>query len=81
MTARGALFHDIGKAETHEIEYGKFGAEMGLAMGLPEAITAVMEKHIRGGLSAEEAGVYGYVSGKKEGGSGIVLIRNYREKL
>jgi uncharacterized protein len=28
---------------------------MGSAMGLPDAVTAVMEKHIRGGLSSEEA--------------------------
>ncbi|MEE4114092.1 MAG: HDIG domain-containing metalloprotein [Desulfobacteraceae bacterium] len=55
LVGRGALFHDLGKAKTHEIEHGKVGAEMGLALGLPEAITAVMEKHIRGGLTAEEA--------------------------
>ena len=51
LVGRGALFHDLGKARTHEIEHGKLGAEMGLALGLPEAITAVMEKHIRGGLT------------------------------
>jgi uncharacterized protein len=55
LVGRGALFHDLGKAKTHAIEHGKLGAEMGAAIGLPPAITAVMEKHIRGGLSAEEA--------------------------
>lgn len=55
LVGRGALFHDLGKAKTHEIEHGKLGAEMGAAIGLAPAITAVMEKHIRGGLSAEEA--------------------------
>ncbi len=55
LVGRGALFHDLGKARTHEIEHGKLGAEMGLALGLPKAVTAVMEKHIRGGLSSEEA--------------------------
>jgi uncharacterized protein len=55
LVGRGALFHDLGKAKTHEIEHGKLGAEMGAAIGLPPAITSVMEKHIRGGLSAEEA--------------------------
>lgn len=55
LVGRGALFHDLGKAKTHEIEHGKLGAEMGAVIGLPPAITAVMEKHIRGGLSAEEA--------------------------
>jgi len=55
LVGRGALFHDLGKARTHEIEHGKVGAEMGLALGLPNAVTAVMEKHIRGGLTSEEA--------------------------
>ena len=52
---RGALFHDLGKAKTHGITHGKIGAEMGKAMGLPDGINAVMEKHIRGGLSDAEA--------------------------
>ena len=52
---RGALFHDLGKAKTHDIEHGKLGAEMGNALSLPDRINAVMEKHIRGGLTSEEA--------------------------
>ena len=55
FVGRGALFHDLGKAKTHDIEHGKIGAEMGAALGLPAALTAVMEKHIRGGLSEAEA--------------------------
>ena len=55
LVGRGALFHDLGKAKTHAIEHGKIGAEMGKALGLPPALTAVMEKHIRGGLSEAEA--------------------------
>jgi len=52
---RGALFHDLGKARTHDIDHGRLGAEMGSALGLPDPINAVMEKHIRGGLTSEEA--------------------------
>lgn len=55
LVVRGALFHDLGKAETHEIEHGRIGAELGEALGLPPEIRDVMEKHIRGGLSREEA--------------------------
>jgi len=55
LVGRGALFHDLGKALTHAIEHGQIGAEMGKDLGLPEAITAIMEKHIRGGLTEEEA--------------------------
>lgn len=55
LIGRGAIFHDLGKAKTHEIEHGKIGAELGNQIGLPRAITDIMEKHIRGGLTEEEA--------------------------
>lgn len=55
MIVRGALFHDLGKAKTHEIEHGRIGAELGRELGLPEKITGIMEKHIRGGLTEDEA--------------------------
>ena len=37
------------------MEHGKIGAEIGRELGLPEALTAIMEKHIRGGLTEAEA--------------------------
>lgn len=55
LICRGALFHDLGKAKTHEIEHGKIGAELGKTLGLPEEIIDIMEKHIRGGLTEDEA--------------------------
>ena len=55
LVVRGALLHDLGKAKTHEIEHGRIGAEMGTAAGLPKSVTDIMEKHIRGGLTEEEA--------------------------
>lgn len=55
LIGRGASFHDLGKAKTHEIEHGRIGAELGKKLGLPEKITDIMEKHIRGGLTEAEA--------------------------
>ncbi|MBZ0154795.1 MAG: HDIG domain-containing protein [Alphaproteobacteria bacterium] len=55
LVGRGALLHDLGKARTHAIEHGRIGAEMGRSLGLPKEITDIMEKHIRGGLTKEEA--------------------------
>lgn len=55
LVGRGALFHDLGKAKTHEMEHGKIGAELGRKLGLPENVTDIMEKHIRGGLTGKEA--------------------------
>lgn len=59
LVGRGALFHDLGKAETHAMEHGMIGARMGAELGLPEAVTVIMEKHIRGGLTADEAAELG----------------------
>lgn len=55
LIVRGALFHDLGKAKTYDIEHGKIGAEIGKKLGLPQPIVDIMEKHIRGGLTKEEA--------------------------
>lgn len=55
LVGRGGLFHDLGKAKTHEMEHGKIGAELGRQLGLPAVITDIMEKHIRGGLTEPEA--------------------------
>ena len=55
LVGRGALFHDLGKTKTHEINHGRIGAEIGKSLGLPQEITSIMEKHIRGGLTAAEA--------------------------
>ena len=59
LIVRGALFHDLGKCKTHEIERGKIGSELGRSLGLPETITGIMEKHIRGGLTEPEAAELG----------------------
>ncbi len=59
LVGRGGLFHDLGKAITHGMEHGKRGAELGRQLGLPAAITDIMEKHIRGGLTTAEAGELG----------------------
>ena len=71
LVCRGALFHDLGKSKTHAIEHGMLGAEIGQRIGLPEAITDIMEKHIRGGLTPDEAVALGlpvkdYTLGKLE---------------
>lgn len=55
LVGRGALFHDLGKCKTHEMEHGKIGAEIGCKIGLPQEICNIMEKHIRGGLTEPEA--------------------------
>jgi uncharacterized protein len=55
LVARGALFHDMGKALTHSFQHGELGVEIGKSFGLPKSITDIARKHFHGGLTAEEA--------------------------
>lgn len=55
LIARGAIFHDLGKAKTYGIEHGEIGAKMAEALGLEEEIRQIILKHIRGGLTEVEA--------------------------
>jgi uncharacterized protein len=55
LVARGALFHDLGKALTHSFQHGELGSEIGKSFGLPTSITDIARKHFHGGLSPQEA--------------------------
>jgi uncharacterized protein len=59
LICRGALFHDLSKAKTHAIEHGRISAALGRDMALPEPVTDIMEKHIRGSLTEAEAAELG----------------------
>jgi uncharacterized protein len=55
LLARGAIFHDLGKAKTYGMEHGEIGAKMAEELGLEETIRQIILKHIRGGLTEAEA--------------------------
>ena len=55
LVARGAVFHDLGKALTHSYQHGEIGAEMGKRFGLPKAVTDIARKHFHGGITSKEA--------------------------
>ena len=51
----GALLHDIGRSKTHDVTHAIVGVEIAKSLNLPEAIVSIIECHIGGGISAEEA--------------------------
>lgn len=56
----GALLHDIGRAKTHSVHHAVNGAEIAESLGLPERVVAVIERHVGGGITEEEAKELGW---------------------
>ncbi|MEM2320838.1 MAG: TIGR00295 family protein [Candidatus Bathyarchaeia archaeon] len=56
----GALLHDIGRSRTHSVHHAIIGAEIAKSLGLPSKIIAIIERHIGGGISSEEAARLGW---------------------
>jgi uncharacterized protein len=55
LVGRGGLFHDLGKAQSRGADHGVLGAEIGGKLKLPSEIVAIMEKHVKAGMTEEEA--------------------------
>ncbi len=55
----GALLHDMGRSKSHAIDHFILGAKMVREMELPEELALIVERHIGGGLSMEEASELG----------------------
>lgn len=55
LIARGGLLHDLGKARGRADNHGYLGSEIGRTIGLPKDILQIMETHVKGGLTPEEA--------------------------
>ena len=51
----GALLHDIGRSKTHDVTHAVVGVEIAKSLNLPESIVSIIECHIGGGISADEA--------------------------
>jgi uncharacterized protein len=51
----GGLLHDIGRSKTHDVTHAVVGAEIAKSLNLPHPIVSIIERHIGGGISSEEA--------------------------
>ena len=51
----GALLHDIGRSKTHSVNHAIVGAEIARSLNLPEAVISIIERHVGGGITMEEA--------------------------
>ncbi|MHC1624755.1 MAG: HD domain-containing protein [Methermicoccaceae archaeon] len=55
LLSTGAILHDIGRAYTHTIAHGVVGACIVGKFGFPDAVCHIVERHIGGGITREEA--------------------------
>ena len=56
----GALLHDIGRSETHSVNHGVVGGNIGRGLGLPDSVVAIIERHVGGGIDIDEARQLGW---------------------
>ena len=56
----GALLHDVGRSKTHDVNHPILGAEIARRWGLPENVVKIIERHIGGGITTEEAKQLGW---------------------
>lgn len=51
----GGLLHDIGRSKTHDITHAVVGVKIAMSLDLPKPVISIIEHHIGGGISAQEA--------------------------
>jgi uncharacterized protein len=56
----GALLHDIGRSKTHDVNHAIVGVEIARCLSLPESIVSIIEHHVGGGITADEAKTLGW---------------------
>ena len=56
----GALLHDIGRSKTHGVNHVIVGVEIAKSLNLPESVVSIIERHVGGGITADEAKELGW---------------------
>src|SRR6056297_3481754 len=51
----GALIHDVGRHVTHDLKHGAAGGDYIRELGYSEKLAKIVERHVLGGLTKDEA--------------------------
>jgi uncharacterized protein (TIGR00295 family) len=60
LVEAGALLHDIGRSKTNAVDHGLVGGQIAEQEGLPEPVVRIIKRHVGGGITAEEAALFGW---------------------
>ncbi len=77
----GALLHDIGRSKTRKVHHAIVGAEIARSLDLPKPIVSIIERHVGGGISNDEAAKLGWPSGNYMPETLEEKIVSYADKL
>lgn len=81
LVAVGALLHDVGRSKTHSVDHVVAGAEIARNLGLPDAVVAIIERHVGGGVTDLEAQRLGWPKSSYMPASLEEKIVSYADKL
>ena len=56
----GALLHDVGRSKTHNVNHPIVGADIARRFNMPENVVNIIERHLGGGISIDEAKQLGW---------------------
>jgi uncharacterized protein len=77
----GAILHDLGRSKTHSVNHAMSGAKIARELGLPESVISIIERHVGGGITSEEAKELGWSEGNYMPVSLEEKIVSYADKL
>lgn len=77
----GALLHDIGRSETHDVNHAIVGAKIAEDSCLPESIIRIIERHVGAGIPPDEAERIGWPKKSYMPQTLEERIVNYADKL
>jgi uncharacterized protein len=63
LVEAGALLHDIGRSQTHNVDHAAVGGEIARKLGLSESVVRIIERHIGAGIPEKEARALGLPEG------------------
>lgn len=50
-----AILHDIGRSRTHLVGHAIVGSKIAESLGLPKPVITIIERHVGGGITVDEA--------------------------
>lgn len=63
LVIAGALLHDVGRSQTHNIMHAVVGAQIAVKRGLPDEIVEIIRRHTGAGIDPEDAAEMGLPPG------------------